>query len=201
MNENMIEQQCRQRAASVSDRSLKALALPERAAFSASRDGGNAGEGSAARGLAVISSHVPTLRRHRPHPQLHGTFAHEGRRAPTTPFEDRRKSRKRIGTYVNATMCALWPKCALNQALSARRSAYQQGCALLRKISAQCAALFKIRRRRKSRKHSGTYVDLCNADLAIVVAANGSPRTITPRFIPIVCRRLSGSSEPNLALV
>jgi hypothetical protein len=43
-----------QRAGSVSDRSLRALALRERAAFSASGDEKNAGEGRVERRLALI---------------------------------------------------------------------------------------------------------------------------------------------------
>ena len=64
------------------------------------------------------------------HPRLRRIFSHEGRRDDLMPSKIRRKPRKRIGTYVDSAVCAPMPKCALNQALSARRSAYQKGRAL-----------------------------------------------------------------------
>ena len=82
---------------------------------------------------------------------------------------NRRKSRKRIGTYVDFPVCALGRKCAHIRAISARRSAYQQGRAHFQRIRAQCAARFEKQRRRKSRKRCGTYVEFkCESSPAIV---------------------------------
>jgi hypothetical protein len=71
-----------------------------------------------------------------------------GRRNDSTPYNNRRKSRKRIGTYVDESLCARGPKCALFRPLCARRSAYQQG--VRTRFDDECAV------RRGLRKSSST---------------------------------------------
>jgi hypothetical protein len=178
----MNEQQCRQRAGSVSDRSRKALALRERAAFSASRDAGKAGEGSAARGLAVISSPVPTLRRRRPHPPLRGTFSRREKGS-----KNRRKSRNTIGTYVDAC-CVQTSGGACNSAPFAR-TAY-----LELKVRANQSTLHalliatELRFRRKSRKRSCTYVDFRTPSEPVLFIRRRSRAKYGPRRLPTVAR-------------
>jgi hypothetical protein len=102
-----------------------------------------------------VSRQICAACRSPPHPPLRGTFSRKGRREPSR----RRKSRKRTWTYVDFRLCARRPKCAQIRPISARRSAYQQGFAQTSPISAQCAAGFHFRRRRKSRKRCGTCGD------------------------------------------